>query len=1564
MDDWADGGILFGQRNWSVEVPEDIGYAPQFFDNNGFNDKQGSEWNYVGDKYVDVGENIYCHRKTPSGPRDCNGHHYDKGLIGRAHSQGAEVYISIGGWSLSHVFPVLAASARARREFAKNCVGIIREYGVDGIDIHWEFPGYTPNGGTGDDAKNVILLLQDVRSALDAYQKVAYPNNEKTIGLTAALPCVPEMIAYQDIAGLNEVLTELSLKTFDFHGAWDDKIGVNAPLLDQPPEKFESPGMSVDGCMEHWVRGGADQSKINIGVPFYGRTYSSSDRLYGPHGGVDTRHWKEYGGTAQYYEILDNLFDMISLRDEHTKTQYAYFAEDLGLVSFDDNQSVCDKVEYSMENDSHGLYIWDLSGDLTESYSTPLLDIINLKLDRGVELDCSLFLAETRDEDGNVVPPPDTYPNPWYADWIKGGCLNDGMQSVYTNEEHLYRRKEECCAYKFENDFENCVRTALEAPSSSITSSPPEELTEEDVETPNVLEPDMFTLSSATRSTLAAEAPPVTWCQGGCSDGHECVGNQNHPQTIDDEECKKCNLGQTFWPCDVDGLCFCWDPNAPRIPPAPSSGKAQLSNERPCDYFTEEKYNQLAPTAQHPYTYQGLCDAIDDYNDGHAEKAFMMGTEEERKAEFAAFLGHTLHESDEWRAGREYLICADNKIVDGEVYCKPCDAESFDWETFKCNGVGLVGDGLTYNGYCNYVIEPPLACACEELQSEPAPLDGYVAANKVFFGRGAIQTSWNYNYRSASDALTGDSSTFCENPDLIATTPKYAWGAGIFFWMENLKEETTCHIEALKNHDFGGTLNNINGGLECPAYHGGWHGEAIKMRINRYCKSSRALGLESILSFDGCKGLFDSFVECLGDGTCQECKHYSDGVPPPTNADSAEDEKLALESEAVSTTAEVATQNPTSPPVAAPYPPVSEAEVVTSQAESVSSCPSGLKHVDEVNLPDCCVPEPAYHGDGACDPDAPYNTAACNYDGGDCCKESCNLDSIYGCGVESFGYGPFGYFCQNPELQDEFIDANECTVSDKTRIGDGRCDAGIEVYNTAACNWDGGDCCEQTCDERYSHFDCGDPAYPFDCQNPDLDTVATTTTTTTTTMATVTSTTTTTSASGSVASSTSAFVVEVTDDATISKSDPDSNFGLAISLTVQGLSSGPNAIDSLMKFTIPPSNGTPLASAVLRVFSLADASSGGIFHLAPDSSLSDWQERSVTWNTAPDWEDRLFNIGAVSKDQWYTVDVSEAITYMNGAGGQLTIRIRSRDPGVASYSSLQGTHPPQILMSYGSADVVTNTDSITTATTVASSHLPSDSKVYFPSDDASIVQDHPDENHGLETELRIDQDTGVFDSLIRFDTSTINTNSVTSATLRLYCIDGSTSGGIFTTSAPNWDEESVTWANAPSSYDSEELGTLDSVYAGEWYELDVSKVFENPPNSLNKALSIRISSESWNRAVYSSKEGSNPPQLILQFSADQPNAETSTHCEEDVHICPDGSFLYRVASLNCEFESCPQYDTSSGSGMYYPLWGPGGSMTCVDVDPPSWALGAYLKTSKRECCKTYSALKVAKCLRM
>ena len=143
----------------------------------------------------------------------------------------------------------------------------------------------------------------------------------------------------------------------------------------------------------------------------------------------------------------------------------------------------------------------------------------------------------------------------------------------------------------------------------------------------------------------------------------------------------------------------------------------------------------------------------------------------------------------------------------------PCTLQ---WETFACNGPGLAGGGLTYNGYCDQVIEPPEACECDDaLEGGSGSLEGYIPASKSFFGRGAIQLSWNYNFRAASESLTGDASTFCEDPDLVASEPEYgesnrvifmlletfvissfssAWGAGVFFWMETLKEETTVNL--------------------------------------------------------------------------------------------------------------------------------------------------------------------------------------------------------------------------------------------------------------------------------------------------------------------------------------------------------------------------------------------------------------------------------------------------------------------------------------------------------------------------------------------------------------------------------------------------------------------------------------------------------------------------------------------------------------------------------------------------------------------------------------------------
>jgi len=97
---------------------------------------------------------------------------------------------------------------------------------------------------------------------------------------------------------------------------------------------------------------------------------------------------------------------MITKRHETSKTQYAYFKDGSGLVSYDDPQAVCDKVAYVNQNFLGGVFVWELSGDLTAELETPLIDAINRKMDE-LNFDCELIASP---EDGSLVPLPPPAP--------------------------------------------------------------------------------------------------------------------------------------------------------------------------------------------------------------------------------------------------------------------------------------------------------------------------------------------------------------------------------------------------------------------------------------------------------------------------------------------------------------------------------------------------------------------------------------------------------------------------------------------------------------------------------------------------------------------------------------------------------------------------------------------------------------------------------------------------------------------------------------------------------------------------------------------------------------------------------------------------------------------------------------------------------------------------------------------------------------------------------------------------------------------------------------------------
>lgn len=55
------------------------------------------------------------------------------------------------------------------------------------------------------------------------------------------------------------------------------------------------------------------------------------------------------------------------------------------------------------------------------------------------------------------------------------------------------------------------------------------------------------------------------------------------------------------------------------------------------------------------------------------------------------------------------------------------------------------------------------------------------APDQHYYGRGYIQLSWCYNYRSASQSLFGDM-RLVSDPDMVARDENLAWNTAFWFW--------------------------------------------------------------------------------------------------------------------------------------------------------------------------------------------------------------------------------------------------------------------------------------------------------------------------------------------------------------------------------------------------------------------------------------------------------------------------------------------------------------------------------------------------------------------------------------------------------------------------------------------------------------------------------------------------------------------------------------------------------------------------------------------------------------
>ena len=297
----------------------------------------------------------------------------------KAANPNLKVAIAVGGWTLSSAFTDAALTDASRKKFADSLVKFVNQYGFDGADLDWEYPvggGLDSNKNRPEDKRNYTLMVQAIRSAFNAQEAIT----GKDYLLTVASPAGYSNMANFELAEMAKSIDWFNVMTYDYHGAWENQTGHNAPLYANAanPDAIDAK-FNIDYTMQAYVAAGVPKSQMVMGAPLYGRSWQgvpagpNGDGLFQKGTGAGAGTWEN--GMVDYNDLLNKVQTQPSTyklyRDNVSQVPYVY-APTVGggwFSSFEDKTSLGKKVDYIMANDYGGMMFWELDGDVRNSNS-------------------------------------------------------------------------------------------------------------------------------------------------------------------------------------------------------------------------------------------------------------------------------------------------------------------------------------------------------------------------------------------------------------------------------------------------------------------------------------------------------------------------------------------------------------------------------------------------------------------------------------------------------------------------------------------------------------------------------------------------------------------------------------------------------------------------------------------------------------------------------------------------------------------------------------------------------------------------------------------------------------------------------------------------------------------------------------------------------------------------------------------------------------------------------------------------------------------------------------------
>ncbi|CDZ98667.1 glycoside hydrolase family 18 protein [Phaffia rhodozyma] len=287
---------------------------------------------WEGDSWDDQGNNLYgCLKQL---------------YLLKKRYRHLRVMLSIGGWSFSANFTNLT-NATHRQTFARTAVQLIEDYGLDGLDIDWEYPKNATQASAYTD------LLRLTREELDRHQ-VRRDGTRVTFDLSIAAPCGPEQMKQLEVRAMDQYLTFWNLMAYDFSGSWSPEVSHQSQLYGPSNEA------SAHGSVSWYLSQGIRSDKIVLGMPLYGRSFANTTGLGANFSGVAPGTWE----AGMYdYRALPRPGAIVG-EDISRGASWTYDPSLREFVSYDTPNVAAIKARYVRDQNLGGLMWWEMDADL------------------------------------------------------------------------------------------------------------------------------------------------------------------------------------------------------------------------------------------------------------------------------------------------------------------------------------------------------------------------------------------------------------------------------------------------------------------------------------------------------------------------------------------------------------------------------------------------------------------------------------------------------------------------------------------------------------------------------------------------------------------------------------------------------------------------------------------------------------------------------------------------------------------------------------------------------------------------------------------------------------------------------------------------------------------------------------------------------------------------------------------------------------------------------------------------------------------------------------------------